>query len=476
MGINTSMALTTIQITQLQKELASTYASHGTISYDGKRVITLIVNSDDRTYRKGLLTQIFKQYAAQPWSAKYSPQGSKTGSVKMGNIEVQVKGAAQAAKPAFKPIDIDPKIVNVWLDSGTMKNNVLTYINKLDIPEGEKYSIIKLVTDTAKNTALRMPLGDINPKLVPSEFYEILTALKMAVCLESNDRTIKDILGIQQSRDTSRDKIKIKIPLQANFPLVDYFITLSDNLDDDSAIKISVKSKVNSAKSNTVKFRDMFNNTRAPTQWWDELSAAEKPKQKGQLLIAKGVMKAYEMAGGRTNPRAPVLALINLISQDRAKIEPVLSQKFGIRNSMLFLHALEKINAGMSVTRGNVSLLSTEIGLTNEEQDLVVSIVKNNIDKEGILPELVPFCYVCEKIVVESSRKTSSSKYNFYQMFYDEVLTRQHVAYAISSVSGGSLVYNFYTLVNWAQEYRTWIELRTKNSPGGLNDVIGLDV
>lgn len=470
------MALSTLQINQLQKELAAKY-SNASVAFDGKRVVTVVVSNNDRTYRKSILTEIFQAYAAAPWLAKYSPQGTKTGAVKMGNIEVQVKGKAQHAKPAFKPIDINPKIVNIWLDSNTMKNNVLTYVAKLDIPEGEKASIVKLVTETAKNTSLRMPLTDINPTLVPSEFYEILTALKMAVCLEANNKTIKTILGIPQPHDTSRDKIKIKIPLQANFPLVDYFITLSDNLDDDSAIKISVKSKITSPKANTVKFKDMFDSKRSPAQWWDDLNSADKSKQKGQLLIAQGVMRAYEIGAGRTNPRAPILALLNLIASDRTKIEPVLMQKFAIRNTPLMKSLLEKINLGMSQTRTpNPDLGSSEFNLNANEKQLADEIIKNNIKLNDVPSNLVPFCYVCEKIVVESSRPTSASKYNFYQMFYDEVLSRQHVAYAVSTVSGGNLNYNFYTLVNWAKEYHDWIALRTKNSPGGLNDVMGLDV
>ena len=61
-------------------------------------------------------------------------------------------------------------------------------------------------------------------------------------------------------------------------------------------------------------------------------------------------------------------------------------------------------------------------------------------------------------------------------MFYDQVLTQKSIAYAVSSVTGKTLNYNFYSLVNFEQEYASWLALRSKNSPNAPNDVIGIDV
>jgi len=76
-----------------------------------------------------------------------------------------------------------------------------------------------------------------------------------------------------------------------------------------------------------------------------------------------------------------------------------------------------------------------------------------------------------EKIIMASATEESFAKYNFYQMFFDEVLRKKELAYAIISIKNGQLNYNFYSKVNFAQEYKNWIELRSK-----ATDVIGLSV
>jgi hypothetical protein len=110
-------------------------------------------------------------------------------------------------------------------------------------------------------------------------------------------------------------------------------------------------------------------------------------------------------------------------------------------------------------------------------QKQLTDFIQANISDSGNASiNLITFCYICDKVLVESSRETSASKYNFYQMFYDEVLKRQHVAYAVSSFKNGILSYNFYTQVNWAQEYHNWIALRNQSSTNVFNAPIGLDV
>ena len=78
---------------------------------------------------------------------------------------------------------------------------------------------------------------------------------------------------------------------------------------------------------------------------------------------------------------------------------------------------------------------------------------------------------ICEKILQAASKKSNQTNYNFYQMFFDEVLRKKELAYAITTISGGQLKYNFYSKVNFILEYKNWIELRSK-----ATDVIGLSV
>ena len=61
-------------------------------------------------------------------------------------------------------------------------------------------------------------------------------------------------------------------------------------------------------------------------------------------------------------------------------------------------------------------------------------------------------------------------------MFFDEVLTKKKVAYAVSRLSGKTLQFSYYSLVNFAQEYSNWLSLRSKGGPNSPTDVIGLNV
>jgi len=106
-------------------------------------------------------------------------------------------------------------------------------------------------------------------------------------------------------------------------------------------------------------------------------------------------------------------------------------------------------------------------------------VIQSTMGKVGGTPVkniVFNIAYLCEKILVSASKQTSITKHNYYQMFYDQVLTQKSIAYAVSSVIGKTLNYNFYSLVNFEQEYASWLALRSKNSPNAPSDVIGIDV
>jgi len=83
--------------------------------------------------------------------------------------------------------------------------------------------------------------------------------------------------------------------------------------------------------------------------------------------------------------------------------------------------------------------------------------------------------HLCEKILEVTTETTSQTSYNFYQLFFDEVLKKKSIAYAVAKREGKQLTYNFYSKVNYKKEYNDWIKLRTKNSANQPNDVIGLE-
>jgi hypothetical protein len=473
------MALTAQQIKTLENTLSKGYRPQATVVFDNNKTFTLLVNTRDQNNRIALLKSVQKTLAAAPFNATYSPPSGKSGQVNINKTEfyIKAKEAKTAGKPAFKPSDIVPSIVNTWLEPASMVANVKKYIQSVDLSPEERKSIIHLLEITAEGTAVKYALPKFPRDLVPSEFFEVLSAVKLSVLLRANDARIKKILGILPRTNMSQVKAKIYIPKQSNFPLVDYFISISPTgkESESSAMKISVKSKVSSAKTNTVKFKDMYDKVSDVTKWYNELTAADKRMQKGQKIIGESVVQAYNLGGGRVGPRAPVLSLIKLIEGDRTKIEPVLSKKFNIKDINKFKALLEFVNGAMTVTTGNPTF-GEGIKTTAAQQKQLETIIKDNVDSADSGVNLFTFCYICDKILVESSRETSNSKYNFYQMFYDEVLKRQHVAYAVSSFKAGVLSYDFYTQVNWAQEYHTWIALRNQSSTKGFNAPIGLDV
>ena len=472
------MALTAPQITELVKDLGKRFKIPVVYKAD-KGVITLQVATTDRNLRRSLLQSVQKTYAGAPWNARYTPPNTgRTGAVKLGNVQIEAKDAVQQATPALKPSDIVPAITNVWIDAPTMVKNVTSYVNTLDLSDADKKDIIQLVKLTAQNTNTQVNIGKIDVKLVSAEFFEILTSLKLAVLLKANDANIIKLLGIPKKLVPGSSKIKIKIPKEANFPLVDYFIHIGDGQADDTAsMKISVKSKVTSPKTNTVKFPSMFKGS-SVDGWYKDLPAAEKLKQKGQKAIAQGIMQSYSLTNYVT--KGPVLALQNLIKSDRTRIEPFLSSNFGIKNISEFNQVLDyAMNASTVSTNKNfefgsdVKTPAKQLKIIN---DFISQALEGSSLQAAARPTWYAFTWACERVLIDSSKPKSSTKYNFYQMFYDEVLKRQHVAYAVSTFKSGILKYDFYTMVNWAQEYHDWIALRTKNTANAMAEAVGLDV
>ena len=89
------------------------------------------------------------------------------------------------------------------------------------------------------------------------------------------------------------------------------------------------------------------------------------------------------------------------------------------------------------------------------------------------------FGYLCEKAVVQTSKKNSSSRINFWKLFYDNVLAKKQILYSVMyehSNSGNlQLEYKFVSDRNFAK-YKKWVELRSKNNAFNLQDTLGMNV
>jgi len=477
------MALTISQIKTVQDLLSKTYGKKY-VEYDNKKIITVFVDNADRTFRKNELQKIQKMFSKSPFFAKYTipTSGGKTGAVKMAPIEIQVKASLEAkpistGRAKFKPSDINPSIVNVWLSPEEIVKNVELYIKKLDLQSSVELKIINLLKLTVKDTNNSIPF-DVEKDLVPAEFFEILTSVKLSVLLRANDIKIRKILGIPKRMDLSKSKIKIYIPQQANFPLIDYYIsvTASEKKEEDASLKISVKSKVKSPKANTVKFKDIFEKEQSVEDWYKSLNYQLQKEQKGPKIVADSAIKVYKNFQGKSLSGIPIFSVLNLLKEDKKNIENLIKNKFQIDVDLL-KRALEQVSKKIKTVSTSTDL-SEVIDDKNDLSQIIITL-NNVISKTGgkkVDSSVYNLAYLCERILVTSSKQNSETKYNYYQMFFDEVLTKKRIAYAVSSVSGKNLNYNFYSLVNFSQEYASWLELRSKNSPNSPNDVIGIDV
>ena len=378
----------------------------------------------------------------------------------------------------MKPSNIQPSIVNDWLTPEQIVDNVIKYLVDQEVEGQIRVRIEKLLKLTIADTNHAIEF-DAPKNIVPAEFYEILTAVKLGVLLRANDKRIFKILGIPKTMNLSRSKIKIYIPKKANFPLLDYYlsVTTKDQSEED-ALKISVKSKVKSPETNTVKFSDIFETERAVDDWHKTLSNIEKPKQKGQRIIAESAIEVYK--GPKYNRKVqagvPINAILNLLqdSSQSSKIKSLIKMKMGLseKELILFTKGLNTVRDCIGQFKSKDDLLSNVV-INKDEITTLQKIIGENRKTAGksAEPTFINLGIICEKLLQYSSKKTSSTEYNFYQMFFDEVLRKKELAYAITTIKGNRLEYNFYSKINFAQEYKNWIELRSK-----ATDVIGLSV
>lgn len=473
------MALNPVQIKDVQTLLSKAYSE---ISFDGKKSLVVYVDNADRTYRKGELKKIQKMF--QHYNATYTEptSGGKTGAVKMAPLEITVKASIKAnpvatGKAKFKPSDIKPSIVNDWLDAYDIVDNVKKYIKSVDLEATVEKEILYLLDETAKDTRTKIPF-DIPKDLIPAEFYEVLTSVKLAILLKKNDADIRKILGIPKDMDLKKSKVKIYIPQKANFPLIDYYISITaiEKKSEESALRISVKSKVKSPKANTVKFKDVFSNKKDITDWYNSLNSQLKQKQKGPKIVAESALDIYNSYTGKAVFGIPIMSVLNLIRDDRTNITRIINDTL---NNVITVQEFENI---LKTIEKNISKVGNNTEMSTFDGDIGVAsskVIQSSMSKVGGTPvknTVYNMAYLCEKILVSASKQTSSTKHNYYQMFYDQVLTQKSIAYAVSSVTGKTLNYNFYSLVNFEQEYASWLALRSKNSPNAPNDVIGIDV
>lgn len=484
------MALDKKQTDDIMSSLSKLYGKEN-VTITGTKInvsVDIPKGKDNKAYRKSLMGQIQEMYAHL--GAVYTiPAGSgKAGEVKIKGTSIKVNKKIESdtssggKKAGLKPSDISPSIVNVWLTPQEIVENVKLYVGKQEFGDDVQKQIFDLLDGTLKSTGNSVAYNS-KKILVSPEFFEILTSVKLSVLLRANDRKIRETLGIPDDLDLSKSKIKIYIPKKANFPLIDYYINIlsTDRKTEENSLKISVKSKVAGDKVNTVKFKDVFDKEKDVDDWYRNLEQSSKNKQQGQRIIAESAMSGYGKYSGRARASVPLLAVSELIKNERSKITGLISTKFKNMDVSILEKCVNVILPSLTSFQyldDITKVMEKTNKLTNSDFLKISEMIISNIKmRGGKVPDITIWnlAHLCEKILEQSTMKNSVTNYNFYRIFFDEVLTKRSIAYAVTKKSGNSVVYDFYSKVNYAKEYHDWINLRTKNSANQPNDVIGLE-
>ncbi len=421
------------------------------------------------------------------------------------NFSLKYAGKDNNAKAlaSLKPKHVKPKIVDTWLTPEALYNNVMTYIDGNDFPSQSnslKQSYKNIINDSYTNKSLRDKVGIAAD--LSSEFFEILSALKLCVLLKANDRGLKQTLGLPD--DDTIKTIKVKIPEAANEALVDYFVAVNGN--EHNPLKISVKSKVRGSSTATVKFTTAFETEREVLQWFNNIkSTVTKNKQLGQYSIASSALNYKQKYSGRLT-MYPIKGLLRLLSGPKKStviqdLKKVLDLK-GFTASE-FIDLLKQTDKKMGMIKANYdpfdNLFSKDKELLTKIKVLMALNIYDEASKKKKLMEAVslsqedaakknggkyPFsvnnlALMCERVLVETSKRDAQSKFNFYKMFYEQVLVKNQVAYAMTSreTVGDEvkLKYSFISAVDFGK-YKKWIALRSKNYANNMQDALGMAV
>jgi hypothetical protein len=434
--------------------------------------------------------------------------------------ESSVTASKEEGKIPLKPSNIVPSIVDDWITPEQIVKNVQTYVKNSKASAPLANQINSLLELSLKKDRFFGITGEVSNILVPAEFFEILTAIKMAVLLRANDAELKKVLKFLDTtkgidyRFSRSTPLKINIPKDSNYPLTDYEIAFKPN-NYKETIKVSVKSKVKSDNTNTLKLDQVFDDVADVGQWFRSLSASIKREQFAQAQVAYAHLRySTQSKTGSKGKKA---------TKNRAATPPTPAEKYAGKVKVGFPidavgHILEipYLNLNGVITRRSrfkdknftrtptlnevkmfgimcrkvakvISDVSTKSMLDeifkDKSEKKMVETVMNLITSNNLVagkpaePDLINLGKYCEKILEWASKESSPTRlYNFYLMFHKKVLEEKAICYAITDSkrvkTGMGIVteiqFKYETMVNWD---KMWIGLRKKDG-----DALGLDL
>lgn len=421
------------------------------------------------------------------------------------NFALKYAGSFSNKLDSLKPKDVRPKIVDVWLTPQQLYDNVITFIDSDKFPSKNtetKKDYVDAVSNSYNNTSLKDNLG-IAPDL-SSEFFEILSSLKLGKLLLRKDPNIMKTFGFPDGENINT--VQIYIPESANEALIDYKVAINGNTQNP--LRISVKSKVRGSSVATAKFSDAFSSESEVDEWINSIKYAKVVKaNQGQKIIAKNALR-YKNLGGKAM-LYPIGAFVDLSNGPTSASFKADFNKH-IETSNMNYEEFKKVAVLLNSRISSISkdkylddvitdsdlLLKTKKMLadnvyrfgqgaeakTRKTKEAVGKSVQDakKVAYGGVYPFTVGnFSLTCERLLVQTSMMRSTSKMNFYKLFYDQILKKEAVVYSFNDLDDSGdevkLSYHYRSARNFNQ-YKKWISLRTKNYGNNLQDTLGMNL
>lgn len=444
-------------------------------------------------------------------------------SVKL-NLSLKYLGEDIKKISSIKPSNIK-SIAGQWLTPEDFKKQILEYI------EGESFfTKDKNIKEQYVNAVEQSTTNSIDVENLAiysdlsSEFFEILSALKIATLIKKGNKDILNIIGFSGKNKKQIIKfdpknIKIFIPLSATVALYDYLISYKkeQSLEIKNCLKISVKSRVAGSSVATVKFNSFFQSENEVEEWFQKLGSKStilKKKNINQKIVAKSsisllktkketlypIVAIEKMVNGKDNSGIPNKVIVNDIqtyfnmdTESLKKITKIVSKALSNNNYKSY----EPLDSIFDTKKRDDTLLLiktknfiSENLIKNKKYNINIDfkLLGNKYVIEGT-NEFYPFtlnnfAYLCEKFLVKVSTENNfqqREKINFYQLFYDNVLVEKVIIYSIIerdkqlSTEKDIIKYRFLSNQNF-DSYKKWIALRSKNHPFNMQDSLGLNV
>lgn len=408
------------------------------------------------------------------------------------------------------------EIVNKWLTPEQMIKRTKLYLQMLNLPKQIMEEFDLLLSRTLDSQTRDIEIN-IEKSPAAAEFFEVLSAIKLVALMRAqNSYILEDVLFLpnEDKKRVKKKDVKIYIPKKPNFPLLDYFvsynkITGNQSENEKKSLKVSVKAKISSPTvgTNTVKFQDVFPSEQKIVEWYSNISPPEKKTQRGPKEIASSALESQSTGSAALYPISALNRLLKGPTQSNQQKQILSTLKyFGkVRNELkIKKFGTEKFYSESQIVDSVVRIIKI-IGpkVKQYNKDKQLSDIITDKDDLYIIKKLFELLLttstfpadkirlsidnlnvICERIISQGSRPLSDTRYNFYKMFYDQVLERQKIVYAMPTRYNSVLKFKFFAVNNWAKEYegikkeadRYWMSLRGKSSTNNVADAMGIDI